>query len=150
MKKKITFLIIAILALLIAGGSYFYFVKEDTNSSLTLYEKKWIDSNKNKLRDIGLINNVAGLNRNGEGIMFDFISDLEKKTNLEFNKISYSFDEKVEEEYAFIQTKKISKNDIIVYSDNYVLVGHENNKIFNLNDIKKENIGVLSSDIEDK
>ncbi len=81
--------------------------------------------------------------------MFDFISDLEKKTNLEFNKISYSFDEKVEEEYAFIQTKKISKNDIIVYSDNYVLVGHENNKIFNLNDIKKENIGVLSSDIED-
>ncbi len=39
MKKKITFLIIAILALLIAGGSYFYFVKEDTNTSLTLSEK---------------------------------------------------------------------------------------------------------------
>lgn len=149
MKKKsiifITIILVVVAALF--GTYYFVFEKEDTNSTLTLSEKTWIENNKNKIIDIGVVNEIAILNYSGEGLFFNFLEDIEENTGLEFNKISYPAYEKIEDDYAFKRVKKASKDDILVYSDNYVLIGKESVKFNNLNELNNEEIGVLEEDL---
>lgn len=149
MKKKSIIIITIILVVIAAlfGTYYFVFEKEDTHSTLTLSEKTWIENNKNKIIDIGVVNEIAILNYSGEGLFFNFLEDIEENTGLEFNKISYPAYEKIEDDYAFKRVKKVSKKDILVYSDNYVLIGKESIKYNNLNEIKAGTIGVLEDDL---
>ena len=127
MKKKNIIIITIILVVIAAlfGTYYFVYEKEDTNSTLTLSEKTWIENNKNNVIDIGVVNEIAILNYSGEGLFFNFLEDIEENTGLEFNKISYPAYEEIEDDYAFKRVKKVSKNDILIYSDNYVLIGKE-------------------------
>ena len=149
MKKKsiifITIILVVVAALF--GTYYFVFEKEDTNSTLTLSEKTWIENNKNKIIDIGVVNEIAILNYSGEGLFFNFLEDIEENTGLEFNKISYPAYEKIKDDYAFKRVKKASKDDILVYSDNYVLIGKESVKFNNLNELNNDEIGVLEEDL---
>ena len=51
--KKIPVIIISVIVLLIASISiYFVAFKKDKNTTLTLLEKQWIESNKSKLIDL--------------------------------------------------------------------------------------------------
>src|SRR5574344_344864 len=114
MKKKksilITIIILVVLALI--GIVYYIFTKEDKDSTLNLLEKQWIQSNKNDLIDFGLVNNIAILNYSTDSLIFDFIEDLEKTTGLDFNEVSYEYDEDIKEDYAFKVVDKKKKNDI--------------------------------------
>lgn len=151
MKKK-KGLIIFLILLIIAGAFgvyYFVYNKEDEKTTLTLNEKTWIENNKNKVLDIGVVNDIAILNFSGEGLFFNFLEDIEDNTGLEFNKVSYPAYEKIESDYAFKRVKNVGKHDILVYSDNYVIVGKENVKINNLKDLKDNKIGILTSDLEE-
>ena len=151
MKKKkglIIFIILLIIAALF-GTYYFVFNKEDEKTTLTLNEKTWIENNKNKVLDIGVVNDIAILNYSGEGLFFNFLEDIEDNTGLEFNKISYPAYEEIKDDYAFKRVKKVGKNDILVYSDNYVLVGKESIKLNNLNELKDKKIAVLTDDLVD-
>ena len=150
MKKKksilITIIILVVLALI--GIIYYIFTKEDKDSTLNLLEKQWIQSNKNDLIDFGLINNVAILNYSTDSLIFDFIEDLEKTTGLDFNEVSYEYDEEIKEDYAFKVVDKVEKNDILVYSDNYVLIGKNQVKFNDLKDIEAGTVGVLSDNLD--
>jgi diguanylate cyclase (GGDEF)-like protein len=147
-KKNIIFITIALIVIAALFGTYYFvFQKEETQSTLTLSEKTWIENNKNKIIDIGVVNEIAILNYSGEGLFFNFLEDIEDNTNLEFNKISYPAYEKIEDEYAFKRVNKVSKNDILVYSDNYVLIGKDSVKFNNLNELDNELIGVLQDDL---
>ena len=147
-KKNILISLVIILITIVSVFSYYYFANEDKNTTLTLSEKTWIESNKNKLIDIGLLNDIAILNTDGEGIIFDFLNELESTTGLEFNKVSYSSEEKINDDYKFYRKSKVGKDDLLVYKDNYALVGHENEKYNDLNEIENGVIGVLASDLK--
>ena len=145
-KVVITSIIIAIL-LVISLGVYYVFTKEDKNTTLNLIEKQWIESNKNKVINLGIINEIPVFNYNGEGIFFDFLNDLEEITGLEFNKVSYTIEAKTESDYAFKIADKVSAKDILIYQDNYVLLTKNKIKYSSLNKVKDLTIGVLSSDL---
>ena len=150
MKKKRNIIIVITIVLLLAitGVLYFVFTNQDKDSTLTLVEKQWIESNKNKVIDFGIVNNIAILNNSGEGLLFDFFEAIEEDTGLEFNKISYDYGEPVNEEYSFKVVEKLDKDDILVYSDNYAVISKKKLKYNSLNEISHAKIGVLENNLE--
>ena len=147
-KRNIIIIIAIVLILAITGVLYFVFTNQDKDSTLTLVEKQWIESNKNKVIDFGIVNNIAILNNSGEGLLFDFFEAIEEDTGLEFNKISYEYGEAVNEEYAFKVVDKLDKDDILVYSDNYSVISKKKVKYNSLNEISHARVGVLEKNLE--
>jgi hypothetical protein len=150
MNKKIIFIIILAIALIGSGfGVYYYLSSEDKNTSLTKIEKEWIENNKQNLIDLGVSNDIPVLNYVGEGLVFDYFTDLEKNTGLEFNRISYNISDNITTKYSFKSVKTISDNQVEVYADNYVLFSTENKHYQDLNEINDLKIGVLESDLDE-
>ncbi|MBE6138216.1 MAG: GGDEF domain-containing protein [Firmicutes bacterium] len=150
MKNKKLWIPIIVGLLILVVGTIVYFVafKEDKDTTLTLIEKQWIEKNKSKLIDLSIVNNIPMITYNGDGIFFDFLSDLEDDTKLEFNKVAYKQGEEPKSEYALKIVEKALENQILLYRDNYVLVTNGNTKYNKLTEIKDLTIGVLNSDIE--
>lgn len=146
--KTIIIAVIVVIVLLAASATYYIFTKEDTSTTLNLIDKKWIESNKNKLFDIAVVNNIPVFNYKGDGIFFDFINDIEKDTLLDFNPISYNYNADVNNEYSFKIKKNLEDKDILIFKDNYVLVSKNKDKYDSLSDITDVNVGVLSSDLD--
>lgn len=144
-KKGRIFIIIAIIIVAIFG-IYFFFIKEDKNTSLTVLEKKWIDNNKNKVIDLAILNEVPIVNYNGSGILFDFLNSLEKDTGLEFNKLSYNKGSEINSEYS-LEIKDEVGDNILFYRDNYVIVTKDRLHYNDVTELKNLNIGVLNDDL---
>jgi len=147
-KKLITILAIVIIVISV-GVFYFVFGKEDTKTTLTIAEKKCIESNKNDIIDFSILNNTAILNYNGGGLFFDFLQDLEETTNLSFNKVPYNYEDEVTSEYALKVVPKVEKDQILVYEDNYAIFSNLEIKYNRIEDITDLQIGVLEDNIED-
>ena len=71
-KKIIIISIVIIIILILSLGTYYIFTKEDKDTTLNLLEKQWIENNKNKVIDMGIVNEIPVFNYNGEGLFFDF------------------------------------------------------------------------------
>lgn len=148
--KKIIISIVAILITILAGfGIYYYFFNEDQDSTLTMAEKQWIEDNKNKIVDLGIINDIPIYNYNGEGVFFDFIDDIEKNTGLEFNRLSYKYGTEKTAEYSFVIKDKIENNDLLLAEDEYVILSNNKIKYNNISQIGEMTIAVLQADIDD-
>ena len=146
--KKIILIIVCIIILLIGGFSLYRFLtKEDKNTSLNVFEKQWIENNKNNLIDMSIINDIPILSHNGEGIILDFLDDLNKNTSLSFNKVSYNLNDEVKTPYSFKAVDNLSSNDILIYTDNYVVLT-KNKTYVDVKDLENFNIGVLYNDLE--
>lgn len=144
--KKIIIGALLIMLVLIIG--YFVFFKQDRHSTLTLAEKQWIEKQKNKMIDLAVLSSIPVFNYEGNGVFLDFIESLEKNTGLEFNKISYTKDQESTESYSFAIVDKASKDDLLFYQDNYVLLVKGAEKYDNLSSLPPMNIGVISEDLE--
>ena len=150
MNKKVIAMLFAAFVLIVSGlGTYFYFTSEEAKTSFTKVEREWISKNKLKLIDIGVENDIPVFNYIGEGVIFDFFKDFEATTGLEFNRVSYSYNDKISADYSFKISKEVKSNQIGVYEDNYVLLANENVKYNSLNEITKLKIGVLKSDVDE-
>lgn len=147
-KKWLITIIVAIVVVL-SGILVLVLKNQDNETTLTILEKRWIENNKNTVIDFGILNDVSILNYEGEGVFFDFLQSLEQTTELEFNKVSYSYGDEIENDYAFKVTKEIGKKDILVYSDNYVVLSKNNLKYNKLSDINNLTLGVLETNIEE-
>lgn len=147
MNKKFWIVAIAILIILVGGSLIYYFTREDENS-LTVTEKKWIEEHKNNLIDLSIPSNSPVLSSNGEGVIFDFLNDLEEDTGLEFNKLSYDEGETPSSSYAVEVTDKKSADDILVYQDNYALIAKNKIQYNNVSDIQNVVIGVFKDDMD--
>ncbi len=145
--KKILVVFITILLLLVGGSIFYYFTKEDKNS-LTVTEKSWIESNKNKVIDLSIPSDIAVLSSNGDGVIFDFLNDLEDKTGLDFNKLSYNNGEKYTSDYAITVTENKTAKDILIYQDSYALVTKNKIQYNDTSEIKNIVIGVLENDLD--
>ncbi len=150
MKASRIFVIMITLLLFggVAGGAY-YIVNHQDKNNLTLVEKEWIEQNKNQIQDFSIIDGVPVFSNVGKGIIFDFLNDLEKNTNLDFNELSYSYgSEPSDTAYAFRIVPKKTKDDILVYQDNYVLLTKDRTIYNATSDIKQLTIGVLENQVE--
>ncbi len=148
-KKRITIIsLIVVLILSITGITYYFLNKPDKNTTLTILEKKWIENNKNNVIDLSIINNIPVFNYEGNGVLFDFIENIEKDTNLEFNKLSYEIGTEPNSEYSFKIVDKIDKNQLKIYEDNYAIITKQPMKYNSLEEIPTITVGVLSGEID--
>ena len=143
MKKTKKMIICLISVLLISFISYFFFIREDKISTLTLQEKNWIESNKNTVFDISIQNDIPIFTEDKESLFMSFLTDLEENTKLSFNRIT-----DLDSEYKFTIKDKISKDDILVYEDNYVLVSKLNKMYKKSSDLPNLIVGVLEENKE--
>ncbi len=148
-KKKLSIIvIIGLLAIAIGSVIYYYFIHESENSTLTIAENQWIENHKNNVIDISIVTDIPVFSVDGEGVIFDFLNDLEKDTGLSFNRLSYSFNNKAESDYYFAITDEKTSDDVVLYHGNYVIVTKTNKKYTNLEDIEKMTLGTLEKDLE--
>lgn len=145
--KKITIILVA-LALIIGIGSYYFLTHQDKNTSFTIFEKQWLENNKNRVLDISILQDIPVINYNGSGILFDFLNDFEEVTNQEFNRIAYKIGDEIKTDYSFKLVEQKEENDILIYSDNYVLLTKTNKKYNKLSEIENMKLGVLETDQE--
>ncbi len=148
MKKKVVIIIVSILVLASILGGVLYFTSADKVTSLNAIEKKWIDNNKKTLQDISIYTDIPVFSYNSEGMIFDYLNNLEISTGLEFNKVPYKIGDDIKTDYAFKQKDGLDNNDILMYTDNYVLVT-KNNKMYNSpTEIKNITVGILNGTLE--
>ena len=148
MKKRIVIIIVSVLVVLLGIGIIITINHEQTRTSLNMIEKKWIDSNKKSLQDISIYTDVPVFSYNSEGVVFDFLTYLETNTGLEFNKISYSVGNTPKVSLAFMETEELQDNDVLMYTDNYVLLTTNNKKYNNPKEIKNISVGVLNNTLD--
>ncbi len=145
--KKFTLIALIVVVILFAAGLFRYFTKADSKTALNVAEKQWIEKNKNNLIDLAIPSDTPVLSDNGEGVIFDFLSDLEKNTGLDFNKISYTSKESSSSDYKVMVTDSKKDNDILLYRDNYAIITKSKVQYASTSDIKNIVLGVLSDDM---
>ena len=148
MKKKIVIIVVSVLVILLGLGAFLIFNNEKNKTSLNMAERKWIDTNKKSLQDISIYTDVPVFSYNSEGVVFDFITYLETNTGLEFNKLSYSIGNQPKTSLSFMEVTELQDNDIVMYTDNYVLLVDNNKKYNNPKEIKNISVGVISSNLD--
>lgn len=142
--KKIVIFIIVILILIIGLGLITYRIVNDENK-LTVEEKEWITQNINVIQNINVPNNLDVFGKNGSGVFFDFIKDLETKYNIDVNEITYNLGESVGDG-SFKIVYDTNEKDIIFHTEHYVAVSKEKINMSSINGLSNKKIGVLSSD----
>lgn len=144
LSKKIV--IIAIIVLLVIAAIAFatYKIVNDENK-LTVEEKEWITENIDVLQTVMVPNNLDIFGKNGSGVFFDFLSDLESEYNLRVNEETYSIGETVDSG-SFKVVSDIDKNHVVFYEEHYVLISKSKVNISTLSQLNGKKIGVLSQD----
>ena len=153
MKKKLVIIIPILIAIIAFVFVYRYYNKEDKTTTLTVAERKWVEENKDQTYDFEIVNDYPLYGTNGEGVIFDFISDFEEKIGIEFNKIPYLKTSIPTTDGFRISilnnNEKLSKKDLFLFNDNYVAVGKSYQRINHIKDMKNMVFGVLKDDIEE-
>ena len=142
-KKVIIISIIVILAIVgIAFGTYQ--ILNDENK-LTVEEKEWITENIDVLQTVKVPNNLDIFGKNGSGVFFDFITDLETEYNLKVNENTYNIGEQVESG-SFKIVEDIEENHVVFHKEHYVLISKSKVNVSSLSQLNGKKIGVLSTD----
>lgn len=154
MKKRNNKIIVLVLFGIVFAVSLVIFILNYTkdDSSFSILEKKWINDNKSNVIDVSVYNDVPVYGKNGSGVIFDFLNDFTDTYGINFNKVSYltSSNNSSMKDISFRilgSNNNLSENDILLYTDEYVLVSKTDNSLDRISDIVDMNIGVLSSDI---
>ena len=153
MKKKLIIIVPILIAIVAFVFVYRYYNKEDKTTTLTVAERKWVEANKDQTYDFEIVNDYPLYGTNGEGVIFDFISDFEEKIGIEFNKIPYLKTSIPTTDGFRISilnnNEKLSKKDLFLFNDNYVAVGKSYQRINHIKDMKNMVFGVLKDDVEE-
>ena len=152
MKKRLIIIIPIIIAIVAFVGVYRYYNKEDNTTTLTVAQKKWIEENNDKVVDFEVINNYPLYGMNGNGVFFDFIADFENNIDLEFNKIPYLKESTPTTDSFRIRVldgdKKLGDNDLLIFTDSYVAIGKEYQRINYIKDMKNLTFGVIKGEVD--
>ena len=148
MKKKnkiiITIISIIVIICLTIFGIYIYL---NTNK-LTVSEKNWIDENSSKstLINVNVLNNSAVFGNDGVGIFYDFLSSFKEYYSLNINNVTYNYGSNVVGVKLGIKINP-NENDVIIYTDHYVLISNNSEIITTPSDIEGKTVSILSSDL---
>ena len=150
-KSNKVIVLLTIGVILIVSFLIFILNYSKDDSSLSILEKKWVNDNKNKIIDISVFNDVPVYGLNGSGVIFDILDYFTELHGIGFNKISYlSNDKSTLQKIRFNVVNKdykMTKEDIYLYTDKYVLVSSDDKVINNINEISDKKIGVFNDDI---
>ncbi len=153
MKKKLFILVPAIIAVVAFVGVYRYYNKEDSTTTLTVTERKWVQDNASESIDFEVINDYPLYGLNGKGVFFSFINDFKKDIGLDFNEISYLKDSQAEgNSYKFRvldNNEKLTDNDLLLFNDYYVAIGKDYQRINHIADMKNLSFGVFKEEVKD-
>ena len=153
MKKRNNKVIVLVIVAIVFVVSLLVFILNYSkdNSSFSILEKKWINDNASNVLDISVYNDVPVYGKNGKGVIFDLLDDFTTTYGINFNKISYSIGSNSNlNKSAFrvlSNNDEITTNDILLYEDNYVLVGINNVVINSIEDINDHTVAVLKMDM---
>ncbi len=148
MKNKKSLILIIVAIVIIGAGVFYFFTRQDKDTSFTILEKQWLESNKNRVIDISILKDIPVIDYNGSGILFDFLNDFEDVTGLEFNRIASIDSSDVKTDYSFQVVSDKLDSDVLVFSDSYVFLTKNNVKYNKLSEISDMKIGVLNSDLD--
>ena len=152
MKKKyiiILPLLIVLVSLLIV---FLYFYNINKSTSLSIAEKRWIENNSKSVINIDILNNYPVYGMDGSGVFFDLLEDIESHTGLEFNETPLLTTEEISSEYsikALSNDEELTKKDLLLFEDSYVLISKEEKQISKEKDINNISIGVLNDDLSE-
>ena len=142
-KKKSRILIFALI--LVCGILIFLTVFKDKNR-LTTVERQWIHDNSSKVLNVHVLNDINIFGKEGKGLFYTFINDLEKKYSLSLNKIVFKQDETASGA-TFSSGNLLPTNAFLFYQDHYVLIGKNNEFIGNVSNLTNKKIGILNSNL---
>ena len=146
MKKKITYLLLFLIIIGTGIFAWFYYndKKEDISTNFSLSEQQWLEKNKNEKVDFYIPVNLDVFSYVGKGIFFDFLDSFTDQTEIKINAIPYKTGEvKKDYKYAFEIVNKVSKNQVLIYEDNYVFLSKKEEEIDDFSNLK---IGVLKTE----
>ena len=145
--KTIVLIVIGIFFVVLFGIFILNYSKDD--ASFSILEKKWISDNTSNIIDVSVYNDIPVFGENGNGVIFDYLDSFTSKYDIEFNRVSYLSDNSSElKDISFKivgNDYDITKNDIVMYEDHYVLVGSDSK--FHSSNINGSKIGVLKDDM---
>ena len=143
-KKSIIIIIISILLVIgIAIGLYFILNDKD---KLTVSERNWVNESIGTIQNINVVNNVNVFGKDGSGVYYDFIKDFETEYGLNINPITFN-EGSNPSGITFGVKQSISENDILFYTDHYVLVSKNNDIISQEENLNGKSIDILSKDL---
>lgn len=146
MKKKKSIIIIIISILLVIGIAIgLYFILNDKDK-LTVSERNWVNESIGTIQNINVVNNVNVFGKDGSGVYYDFIKDFETEYGLNINPITFN-EGSNPSGITFGVKQSISENDILFYTDHYVLVSKNNDIISQEENLNGKTIDILSKDL---
>ena len=147
--KKNIIIIVAALVLLLVVGILVFLRYKDNKTELSLSDKKWIEDNKKSMIDIYVMNDLPVFSLEEGDIFLSFLDYFEAETGLSLNRVSYSLNSsEPKTNYLFKiikETDDLSRNDLLFYEDNYVIISKENKKIQDISKLEGYKIGVLTT-----
>ncbi len=150
MKKRIMIIIPILIAVIAFVGLYLYYNVEDGQTSLTVTEKRWLEKNTGTILDFEVINNFPLYGMNGNGVFFQFISDFEKDTKVEFNKIPYLKESNPSGtglRFRVLNNEiALTDNDLLIFEDSYIAVSKTYQRIGHISEMKDIKFGVFAQD----
>ena len=153
MKKKLIVIIPILIALIAFVFVYRYYNKEDATTTLTVNDKKWVEENKDKTYDFEIINDYPLYGQNGSGVIFQFINDFEENVGIEFNKIPYLKNSTPAGDGIKVRIldndASLTDNDLLLFNDNYIIVGKYYQRINHISDIRNITLGVFKEDSQE-
>lgn len=150
MKKKSIIIIPIIIAVLVFIGLFMYIHRIDSKTNLDVKDRNWIRNNSREKYDLEIVNNIPLFSQDGSGVVFDFISDFEIDTNLEFNKIAYSRDKNPTTKSLRVRIlnndTNLSDKDLLIAEDGYILVSTNKERFDSIDAIGETTVGVFTND----
>ena len=152
MRKKIIIIATFLIAVIAFIFVYRYYNKEDKTTTLTVSEKRWVENNSDQEYEFEVVNDYPLYGLNGAGVIYDFIADFQKNIGIDFNTISYlktatpsttSYRIRILNE-----DEKTTDNDLFLFTDSYVAIGTEYQRLNHIEDMKNLKFGVLEDDLE--
>ena len=146
-KRKIILITLFIVAIII-GIVVFIFLDSKDKNALDLNENKWVESNKQNVIDMAVINDIPVVSNDGAGIFYDYIDYVSKELSLNFNTVSFKLDDEINYDYSMKIVDKPTKDDMVLLKDYMVLISKNDVTYSTLSQLPQLRIGVLKADRE--
>ncbi len=146
MKKKKSLIIIIISILVVAIASVLLYTLLNDKNKLTVAERNWVNESIGTIQNINVINNVNVFGKDGSGVFYDFIDSFEKEYELTINPITFNVGNNPSG-ITFNEKTSTNANDIVFYTDHYVLVSKTSDLVASEENLNGKTIGILSSDL---
>lgn len=154
MKKKYIIIIPILIAVLTFVGVYYYYNREDRETSLNISEKRWIEDNNSTRVNIEIPSDVPIFSLNGSGIIAQFLNDFEESTTLPLNKISYTQSSAPSGTGLRVRILNnetaLTNKDLLIYEDNYAMFSKTYSPVSSLKDFSSFSnvtVGSLEGDV---